>query len=69
VPTVIYYPIPLSRQTAYRHFPSGPEGVPVSERLAQQVVSLPMHPYLDPATQERVAAAVRDGALANRPAG
>jgi dTDP-4-amino-4,6-dideoxygalactose transaminase len=69
VPTAIYYPIPLSRQTAYRHFPSGPEGVPVSERLAQQVVSLPMHPYLDPATQERVAAAVRDGALANRPAG
>jgi dTDP-4-amino-4,6-dideoxygalactose transaminase len=69
VPTAIYYPIPLSQQTAYRHFPSGPEGVPVSERLAQQVVSLPMHPYLDPATQERVAAAVRDGALANRPAG
>ena len=69
VPTAIYYPIPLSRQTAYRHFPSGPEGVPVSERLAQQVVSLPMHPYLDPATQERVAAAVRDGTLANRPAG
>jgi dTDP-4-amino-4,6-dideoxygalactose transaminase len=68
VPTAIYYPIPLSRQTAYRHFPSGPEGVPVSERLAQQVVSLPMHPYLDPVTQEHVAAAVRDGALANRPA-
>jgi dTDP-4-amino-4,6-dideoxygalactose transaminase len=68
VSTAIYYPIPLSRQTAYSHFPSGPEGVPVSERLAQQVVSLPMHPYLDPATQERVAAAVRDGTLANRPA-
>ncbi len=69
VPAAIYYPIPLSQQTAYRHFPSGPEGVPVSERLAQHVVSLPMHPYLDPATQERVAAAVRYGTLANRPAG
>jgi dTDP-4-amino-4,6-dideoxygalactose transaminase len=69
VPTAIYYPIPLSQQTAYRHFPSGPEGVPVSERLAREVVSLPMHPYLDPATQERIAAAVRDGAIANRPAG
>lgn len=67
VPTAIYYPTPLSQQTAYRHFPSGPEGVPVSERLARQVVSLPMHPYLDHATQERVAAAVRDGALVNRP--
>lgn len=69
VPTAIYYPIPLSQQTAYRHFPSGPEGVPISERLAEQVVSLPMHPYLDPATQERVAAAVRNGMLANRPVG
>ena len=66
VPTAVYYPIPLSQQTAYLHFPSGPEGVPVSERLARQVVSLPMHPYLDQATQERVATAVRDGALANR---
>ena len=68
VPTAIYYPIPLSQQTAYKHFPAGPEGVPVSERLAQQVISLPMHPYLDRATQERVAEAVRGGALANRPA-
>ena len=67
VPTAIYYPTPVSQQTAYRHFPLGPEGVPVSERLARQVVSLPMHPYLDPATQERIAAAVRDGALVNLP--
>jgi dTDP-4-amino-4,6-dideoxygalactose transaminase len=44
IPTAIYYPTPLSQQTAYRHFPSVPEGVPVSERLARQVVSLPMHP-------------------------
>ncbi len=66
IPTAIYYTTPLSEQTAYRHFPLVPEGVPVSERLARQVVSLPMHPYLDHATQERVAAAVRDGALANR---
>ena len=60
VPTAVYYPIPLSRQKAYAHFPSTP--TPVSESLSDQVVSLPMHPYLDASTQDRiVAAALNDG--------
>jgi len=59
VPTAIYYPIPLSQQTGYRHFPSAPGGVPVSERLAREVVSLPMHPYLDPDTQDYIIEVVR----------
>ena len=63
VPTAIYYPIPLSRQPAYKHYPTAPGGVPVSESLSRQVISLPMHPYLDAAAQDRVIAAVR-GALA-----
>jgi dTDP-4-amino-4,6-dideoxygalactose transaminase len=49
VPTMVYYPIPLSQQTGYRHYPVAPGGVPVSERLAASVLSLPMHPYLDDA--------------------
>ena len=61
VPTAIYYPIPLHRQTGYLAHPTAPGGLPVSERLARQVVSLPMHPYLDEATQDRVIAAVRAG--------
>jgi dTDP-4-amino-4,6-dideoxygalactose transaminase len=61
VPTAIYYPLPLSQQTAYRHYPQPAAGVPVSERLARQVVSLPMHPYLDEPTQDRVIDAVRAG--------
>ena len=56
IPTAVYYPIPLSRQKAYAHYPSVP--TQVSEKLAQKVVSLPMHPYLDEATQDRVIAAV-----------
>jgi len=59
IPTAIYYPIPLNRQTAYRHYPSAPGGVPVSDRLAGEVLALPMHPYLDPPTQDRIIAAVR----------
>lgn len=59
VPTAVYYPIALSQQTAYRHFPTAPRGVKISESLAARVLSLPMHPYLEEATQDRIVAAVR----------
>jgi dTDP-4-amino-4,6-dideoxygalactose transaminase len=62
VPTAVYYPIPLSRQTGYRHFPTAPRGVPVSERLSERVISLPMHPYLDEPTQDRIVEAVLSAA-------
>lgn len=59
VPTAIYYPIPLSRQTAYRHYPAVPGGVPVSDQLAGEVLSLPMHPYLEAPVQDRIIETVR----------
>ena len=59
IPTAIYYPIPLHRQQAYRNYPVGQGGVAVSERLASEVISLPMHAYLDAPTQDRVVDAVR----------
>ncbi len=59
VPTAVYYPIPLNQQQAYRHFPVVEGGVPVCERLAEEVISLPMHAYMDEPTQDRVIAASR----------
>jgi dTDP-4-amino-4,6-dideoxygalactose transaminase len=59
IPTGIYYPKPLHQQTAYRHYPVAAGGLPVSDRLAAEVLSLPMHPYLTPEVQDRVIAAVR----------
>jgi len=59
IPTAIYYPKPLHRQTAYRQFPVVDGGLPVSEQLADEVISLPMHPYLDQPTQDRVIDAAR----------
>lgn len=59
VPTAIYYPKPLHQQTAYKHYPVAPGGLPVSDDLAGKVLSLPMHPYLDTATQDRIIAAVK----------
>ncbi|WP_293853940.1 DegT/DnrJ/EryC1/StrS aminotransferase family protein [uncultured Alsobacter sp.] len=59
VPTAVYYPMPLHKQVAYRHYPVAGNGLPVSEDLSRRVLSLPMHPYLDEATQDRVVEAVR----------
>ncbi|HEY1301757.1 MAG TPA: DegT/DnrJ/EryC1/StrS family aminotransferase [Stellaceae bacterium] len=59
VPTAVYYAKPLHRQTAYRDYPVAGNGLPVSDRLAGEVLSLPMHPYLDEPTQERIAHALR----------
>ena len=60
IPTAVYYPIPLSQQKGYAQFPSAP--TPASERICQTVVSLPMHPYLDDDTQDRIIAAVLESA-------
>ena len=62
VPTAIYYPKSMHQQTAYRDFPVADGGLPACERLSSDVISLPMHAYLDEPTQERVIKAVR-GAL------
>ena len=59
VPTAIYYPKSIHQQTAYRHFPVADGGLPVSESLSADVISLPMHAYLDEETQDRIIAAVR----------
>ena len=59
IPTAIYYARPLHRQTAYRDFPIAAAGLAVSERLADEVISLPMHAYLDEPTQDRIVDAVK----------
>ena len=58
IPTAIYYPLPLNRQTAYARYPSAPKGTPVCEDLAHRVLSIPMHPYIEPAVQDRIIAAL-----------
>lgn len=57
IPTAVYYPIPMHMQGPYSSFPQ-PNGLPVTEALAKTVISLPMHPYLEPADQDRIIAAI-----------
>ncbi|MBX9845997.1 MAG: DegT/DnrJ/EryC1/StrS family aminotransferase [Xanthobacteraceae bacterium] len=59
VPTAIYYPRPLHRLEAYKRFPVADNGIPTTDQLSEEIISLPMHAYLDAATQDRVIEAVR----------
>ena len=63
IPTVVYYPLPLNRQQAVSS-----EGckVPASAEAAEQVLSLPMHPYLGEATQRQVVQALVGAASESR---
>lgn len=54
VPTAVYYPRPLQEQTAYEKCPVSTTGVEMATRLSREVLSLPMHPYLDAPTRERI---------------
>jgi dTDP-4-amino-4,6-dideoxygalactose transaminase len=58
--TGIHYPIPLHLTQAYAHLGFRPGDFPVAERVASQVLSLPMHPNLLPEQQRRVVAAFEE---------
>jgi len=52
IPTGVYYPKPLHIQLPYRGYPRA--GLPVTERICETVLSLPMHPYLMEPTQDYI---------------
>lgn len=52
IPTAVYYPKPLHQQTAYKKYSDFQGALPVTEKLANKVVSLPMHPYLEESVQD-----------------
>ena len=63
VPSAIYYPVPMHEQPPYRHYPAPAGGLQVTADLCERVLALPMHPYLEDETQQRIAAAL-ESALA-----
>lgn len=60
IATGIHYPIPLHQQKAYEQLGYKTGDFPVTERVAREIVSLPMFPQLLPAQQDEVAAAVKE---------
>jgi dTDP-4-amino-4,6-dideoxygalactose transaminase len=56
---MIYYPVPLHLQAAYKDLGMKPGSLPVSEQAAREVLSLPMYPELTEEQIRSVADAVR----------
>ncbi|WP_322867896.1 DegT/DnrJ/EryC1/StrS family aminotransferase [Aquicoccus sp. G2-2] len=57
IPTAVHYPMPLNRQPAV----AAPDAqLPHGDKAAEQVLSLPMHPYMDTGTQEMIVSAIRN---------
>lgn len=59
IPSVIYYPLPLHHQKAYRHHAPQKEVIPVAEKLSKTVISLPIHTEMEPAQLEFICDAIK----------
>jgi UDP-2-acetamido-2-deoxy-ribo-hexuluronate aminotransferase len=62
IPTAVHYPIPLYKQPALDD--GGSHRLPKSDKASEEVMSLPMSPYLDMRTQERIAEALASSVAA-----
>lgn len=60
IPSMIYYPIPMHRQGAYRSLDTVVSQCPVASKLCDTVLSLPIHPYITSEEIERVCDAMRN---------
>ena len=65
IPTAIYYPKCLYEQPVFSYLGYKRGSFPVSEEASEQVLSLPMHPFLSESDQEAIVAAVK-GALTQK---
>jgi dTDP-4-amino-4,6-dideoxygalactose transaminase len=60
IATGIHYPIPIHRQRVFKNLGYKIGDFPVTERLAEQIISMPMYPELSVSQRDRVVEAVRD---------
>jgi dTDP-4-amino-4,6-dideoxygalactose transaminase len=59
IPTAVYYPVPMHMNEAYARWAPAPGTLAVTEAKASKVLALPMHAYLDAATQDAIAEGIR----------
>ena len=59
IPTAVHYPLPLNKQPAFLD-PS--VNVPIGDELAEKVLSLPIHAYMDMPTRQRIVSIIVDEA-------
>lgn len=58
IPTAVHYPVPLNKQPVFAE--SANCDVPVSEKIANRVISLPMHPLLSEENQKFIVQSIAD---------
>jgi len=58
IETLIHYPVPPHLSGAYSQLGYSAGALPIAERLAHEVLSLPMGPHLDSASMDRVVQAI-----------
>ena len=61
IPSMVYYPVPLSLQKAFKHVAYNKGDFPVTEKLCTEVLSLPMHTELSPAQLKYIVDNVLEG--------
>ena len=54
IPSMIYYKCPLHLQTVFKILGYSKGDFPISEKVASQIFSIPMHPYLDKDKQSKI---------------
>lgn len=59
VPTMVYYPKPMHRQTVFSSYQFNIDDLTVSEQLSERVLSIPMHPYLTDKDIDKVVSALK----------
>lgn len=60
IPSMIYYPLPLYRQEAFKQFVAPDFILPVTEKLCESVLSLPIHTEMDGETQNYIIEGVKE---------
>ena len=68
IATGLHYPVPLHLQSCYREWGYRAGSLPVTERAAREILSLPMFPGLEQPAQERVAVAIAEHLASRRSA-
>ena len=60
ISTIIYYPIPIHLQPAYKELSFSSDPLPVTEKVCSEVLSLPIFPELTDDEQNKVVSALKD---------
>lgn len=60
IPSMIYYPKPMSRQTAFEEMDCVKTDLSVTEQLCHRILALPIHPYMEAEEQDMVINCIKD---------